>query len=123
MGSDSGWRRPQSRGDQFYLSQFVPPELRNWLPKHKSKLPPPPFESLEIEAWTARNYVYSTWILEPPEVQGRIIAHHIHMRMREAYDCEQMMAKTDKPGAHTVADYQKSISERMGVKGAGSGLL
>jgi hypothetical protein len=61
--------------------------------------------------------------LEPPEVQGRIIAHHIHMRMREAYDCEQMMAKTDKPGAHTVADYQKSISERMGVKGAGSGLL
>ena len=72
-----------------------------------------------MEAWKAANYTRTEWDAESPNRQGQIIAHHIHMKLREGYDMEQMMnegKKSPAGSAHTVADYQSMIAAHMANK-------
>jgi hypothetical protein len=83
-------------------------------------LPVPPFETIEYEAWKASGYTgLSHWQHETDLSQAKVIAHHIHMKLREAYEAQEMMKKSkskDKgTGAHGAEDYHAMIAQRFGV--------
>lgn len=47
----------------------------------------------ELEAMKAFGYKWSEWIAEGPRVRGRLIAHEMHVSMREGYSYEQAAKK------------------------------
>ena len=58
-------------------------------------LPAPPDEFLEYEAAMAWGYKLSEWRAESIYVRARAVTHFLHSRMREGYQMEKAMAKSD----------------------------